>query len=150
MEDLKYELYISAKPQDVFGILVEREGTKQIFHGSVVESTFAVGDVLQYVGPGKNGDRTVHIYGTVLQYEPGRLLSFTHNVGKSYATAADKMESRITILSEAVGGSTKLTLVHDQWPDGDPSHAGSVATWPMILSNVKTLAETGRTLDLGY
>lgn len=149
MTDLKYVFYIAGTPEDVWKALISPEGTKQIFYGSVIKSTFQVGDPLEYVGPGADGDETVHVYGNVLEYEPNQVLRFTHFAGKSY-TQGDKeeYESRISYLLEPVGACTKLTLIHDQWQEGDPHYEASDAAWWMILSNTKTLVETGKTLKL--
>jgi hypothetical protein len=45
---------------------------------------------------------------------------------------------------EPVGDSCRLTLIHDQLPiDANPELYGG---WPMILSGLKTLLETGEKL----
>jgi uncharacterized protein YndB with AHSA1/START domain len=149
MNNLCYEIYIAATPAQVWNTLVDPEYVKQIYYGSVIESSFRVGEPISYVGPGLEGDQTTHIYGTVLAYEPNKKFSFTHFTGKVYQAETEKYESRVTYELEQVGQSTKLTLVHDEWEDNDPSYAGSQNSWPMILSNTKTLIETGRTLQLG-
>lgn len=59
MDDLKYEMYVGAQPEDVGRILVTPEGTKAIFFGSVLQSTFEMGAPYAYVGPGNDGDETV-------------------------------------------------------------------------------------------
>ncbi len=149
MNDLKYQFFIAGTPEEVWKALISPEGTKQIYYGSVINSTFQVGDLLEYVGPGVDGDKTIHVYGNVLEYEPNRLLRFTHYPGKSYVKENKALESRISYLLEPVGSCTKLTLIHDQWKEGDASYDNSDIAWWMILSNTKTLVETGSTLDFG-
>jgi hypothetical protein len=51
---------------------------------------------------------------------------------------------------EPVGDCTKLVLVNDQWTPNHPSQAKTPESWPVVLSNIKTLAETGKTLNLGW
>jgi uncharacterized protein YndB with AHSA1/START domain len=52
--------------------------------------------------------------------------------------------SRVTWEIEPVGDSCRLTVVHDQLrPGANPQLYGG---WPMILSGLKTLLETGETL----
>ncbi|MBM7587955.1 uncharacterized protein YndB with AHSA1/START domain [Bacillus pakistanensis] len=149
MKELKYEFYIAGTPERVWDTLTSPEGTKQVFHGSVIKSTFQVGDALEYVGPGADGDETIHVYGTVLEYEPKRVLRFTHYVGKSYTSGEQGKESRISYLLEPIDACTKLTLIHDQWKEGDPHYENSGKAWWMILSNIKTVVETGKKLDFG-
>ena len=53
--------------------------------------------------------------------------------------------SRVTWEIEPVGDSCRLVVTHDQLRDGanDQLYGG----WPMILSGLKTLLETGELLD---
>ncbi len=120
------------------------------FFGSVIRSTFKAGDALEYVGPGNDGDETVHVYGTLLAYEPHQTLSFIEHPGPSYFPNHAELESRVTFTLETVGQCTKLTLVNDQWSANHPSYPNAQSHWWMILSNIKTFTETGRTLDFGW
>ena len=53
--------------------------------------------------------------------------------------------SRVTWEIEQVEDSCQLTVIHDQLPeDANPELYGG---WPMILSGLKTLLETGEDLD---
>jgi uncharacterized protein YndB with AHSA1/START domain len=52
--------------------------------------------------------------------------------------------SRVTWEIEPVGDSCRLTVVHDQLRPG--ANAELYGGWPMILSGLKTLLETGETL----
>ena len=52
--------------------------------------------------------------------------------------------SRVTWEIEQVGDSCRLTVIHDQLPEG--ANAELYGGWPMILSGLKTLLETGEEL----
>jgi uncharacterized protein YndB with AHSA1/START domain len=142
--------YIGSTPEHIWDILTKPEYVKQIFFGSVLQSTFEPGSSFQYVGPGSDGEETVHVYGTVLVFEPYRLMSFLEHPGPSYYADHAELESRITMMLEPVGDCTKLVLVNDQWTPNHPSQAKTPESWPVVLSNIKTLAETGKTLNLGW
>ncbi|NOU92027.1 polyketide cyclase [Paenibacillus sp. LMG 31456] len=148
--DLKYELYIGAKPEDVWQIFIEPEATKAIFFGSILKSTFEIGAPYEYIGPGNDGEETVHVYGTVLEFETNQRMSYTEHPGPSYRENHAELETRITLTLETVGSCTKLTLINDQWPENHPSYENTKTSWPMILSNIKTYAETGKALDFGW
>ena len=81
--------------------------------------------------------------GENLVVEPPHLLvqSFT-------ALWSDEVEAqgstRVTWEIEPVGDSCRLTVVHDQLPDS--ANAELYGGWPMILSGLKTLLETGERL----
>jgi len=142
--------YIGALPDKVWELLIEPEGCRQLFFGSVLESSFEIGEPYAYVGPGNDGERTVHVYGNIIAFEPGKQISFSEHPGPSYYANHAELETRVTISFEQVGNSTKLTLVNDQWPDNHPSYEKTGDSWALIISNLKSLAETGRTLDLGW
>ncbi len=148
--DLKYVIYIGAKPDKVWQALISPEGTKAIFFGSILQSTFEIGAPYQYVGPGNDGEETVHVYGTVLAFEPNRLMSYTEHPGPSYRDNHAELETRVSLTLETAGDCTKLTLVNDQWPENHPSYDSTQESWPMILSNLKTYVETGKKLDFGW
>ncbi|MGG3622033.1 SRPBCC family protein [Bacillus gobiensis] len=150
VKDLKFVFYIGARPEEVWDVLISSEGTKKTFAGTVIRSTFKVGDSLEYVGPGNDGEETVHVYGKLLAFEPNKVFSFTEHPGPSYCSNHAELESRVTITLEQVGQSTKLTLVDDQWTEGHPSYESTEQHWPMILSNIKTYSETGKVLELGF
>jgi uncharacterized protein YndB with AHSA1/START domain len=146
-KEMYYEFYVAGTLQQVWDALVSSEGTKAVYAGCVIESTFEAGSPIQYIGPGADGDRTVHVYGSILAYEPRKKLSFTHYVGDSYYAGQEKYESRITYTLEPIDSCTKLTLTHDQWKEGDPSYKNSAAAWWMLLSSTKTFVETGKPLS---
>ena len=52
--------------------------------------------------------------------------------------------SRVTWEIEPIGDSCRLTVVHDQLRDG--ANAELYGGWPMVLSGLKTLLETGELL----
>ncbi|MNI71307.1 hypothetical protein D3C73_1271720 [compost metagenome] len=149
MKELKYEFYIGAAPEQVWECLISPDKVKQIYYGSSIRSSFVEGELLEYVGPGADGSETLHVYGTLLEFTPREALRFTHKVGPSYLKGGVNYESRISWLLAPVGGCTKLTLIHDEWHPEDLSYGPSDSAWWQILSNTKTLAETGRTLDFG-
>lgn len=148
--ELKYEFYIGAETETVWKAFVSEEGTRQTFFGCVIESTFQEGDSFRYVGPGNDGDNTVHVYGRILAYEPCKVLSYLEHPGPSYYSNHEELESRVTFTLETVGACTKLSLVNDRFTSEHPAYENAKSHWWMILSNIKTLAETGRTLDFGW
>lgn len=148
--ELKYDVYIAAQPEEVWDAFMSPEGTRKIFFGSALKTTFNVGDSFAYVGPGNDGDETVHLYGEILAYEPQRLFSFLEHPGPSYQANHAELESRVTITLEPLGKVTKLTLINDQWTRNHPSYKKAEETWWIVLSNIKTLAETGKTLELDW
>jgi uncharacterized protein YndB with AHSA1/START domain len=52
--------------------------------------------------------------------------------------------SRVTWEIESIGDSCRLTVTHDQLREG--ANAELYGGWPVVLSGLKTLLETGETL----
>jgi len=146
--DLKYEFYIAAKPEKVWDALVSPEGTKSIYYGSVLESSFKTGSPYQYIGPGVEGDKTIHIYGKILEFSPNKVLTLTNRVGQAYGEQHKNFESRVSYFLEPFGQNTKLTLIHDKWMLGDPSYENTKNGWTFMLSVIKTWVETGKVLQM--
>ena len=146
--ELRYEIYIGANPDKVWESFMSPEGVRKIFYGCKFKSTGEVGDSFQYVGPGHDGDETIHLYGHILAYEQGKIVSLLEHPGPSYQPRHAELQSRITFSVEPIGECTKLTLVNDQWTSNHPTYENTKATWPIVLSNIKSLAETGKTLEL--
>jgi uncharacterized protein YndB with AHSA1/START domain len=148
--ELKYTFYIGVSPEEVWHVLISPEATKQTVFGCVLESTFEIGSSFAYVGPGADGDETVHVYGKILEFETNKVMSYEEHPGPSYNPKHAELSTRVTLTLEPVGNTTKLTLVNDQWSDNHPSFASTSESWPIMLSNIKTYAETGKALDFGW
>ncbi len=137
-----YELYIKASQDDVWDAITNPEIVAKFFHGAQVESTYEVGTKLRSLSP----DRS-QVWGenTILECDPPRRLVHTWRSLYDPELEAEP-ESRVTWEIEAQAGSfSKLTLIHDRLGDS-PKTASSVRGWSYILSNLKTVMETGESL----
>lgn len=137
-----YQLYIRADQEQVWDAITNPETVARFFHGARVESTYEVGSPIRSWSPDHTqawGDNTV------LECDPPRRLVHTWRSLYDPALAAEPA-SRVTWEIEAQpGGFSKLTLIHDRL-DGSPRTAASVRGWSYILSNLKTVVETGEPL----
>ena len=81
--------------------------------------------------------------GENLEVDPSRRLVQSFNALWSDGVKAEGT-SRVTWEIEPVGDSCRLTVIHDDLSEGanDELYGG----WPMILSGLKTLLETGELL----
>jgi uncharacterized protein YndB with AHSA1/START domain len=87
--------------------------------------------------------KTVTLVGKVLESTPPRRLVLTWATPKDADNS--EMNSRVTFDIEPQGDRlVKLTVLHE---DLDPEmHRGIAGGWPQVLSNLKTLLETGHPL----
>lgn len=145
---LHYEFYIAGTPEQVWQALMLPAEVRKIFYGSELQSTFALNSPMKYVGPDPDGKEMVHIYGKVLDYQPNKRFVHSCIVGEAYRQGRPPLESRVSYELVPIGACTKLMLTHDQWTAGDPSYDLSAAGWWRTLCSIKTLVETGKSLDL--
>ena len=134
-------IYIKAKPEAVWEALTSGDFTARYFHSTRIESTWEPSaDVIYY-----NQDDTIAVKGQVLKVVPPKLLSFTWHVHYN-PDAFRERPSRVTFELEAVEDATKLTLVHDDFDEGSVVLPNISQGWIAILSNLKTLLETGEVM----
>jgi uncharacterized protein YndB with AHSA1/START domain len=134
-----FEIYIKATPERVWEAITDPAQRATYSFGVQVHSDWAPGSSYRSGVPG-----VVDIAeGENLVVEPPHLLvqSFT-------ALWSDDVRAqgttRVTWKIEQVGDSCRLTVVHDQLPA--TANAELYGGWPMILSGLKTLLETGERL----
>jgi uncharacterized protein YndB with AHSA1/START domain len=140
-----YTVFIRATAEQIWEAITKPEFTVQYFFGNVFDSTWHKGASIEVW----SSDRSVkHVEGEVLESDPPRLLQSSWRDFYNGETADDQM-SRVTWEIEPQdGGFSKLTVVHDQL-ENSPVTAESVAGgWPMVLSGLKTLLETGKPLTV--
>ena len=95
----------------------------------------------------------------VLESEPYRRLAYTWHTftpefakavglsGEVYTKIASERRSKVSFELEPLGRMVKLTVVHDDFDPGSTVLEMVSQGWPEFLSNLKTLLETGNTLD---
>ncbi|WP_432666956.1 SRPBCC domain-containing protein [Wukongibacter baidiensis] len=146
---LEYHFYIASTLDSIWSILTTPEGSSKIFYGAKVKSTFKKGEPIEYIGPGRDGENTLHIQGLIKETIINKKLSHTSSVGAVYREGVEKFTSTITYELEDLGDFIKLTVTHDEWDEKDPSYENTKQNWWLMLSNIKTLAETGEPLNIG-
>ncbi|QED49274.1 SRPBCC family protein [Cytobacillus dafuensis] len=139
-----YVTYISTTPEKLWEALTSSDFTEKYFFGSSIQSDWKEGSSITY---SRNGQVTDH--GIILKCELQRILSFTWN----YVLDKTPREhpSQVTFELKPMDSTVKLTLKHENLlpsdlVDKDDTFQGFNNGWPAILSNLKSLLETGNTL----
>jgi uncharacterized protein YndB with AHSA1/START domain len=135
-----FEIYIKTTPERLWEAITD-SGMRSIYtFGVGIESDWAVGSRYEAAHP--NGPTPIS-EGENLEVDPPRRLVQSFNALWSDDVKAEGT-SRVTWEIEPVGDSCRLVVTHDQMREGanDEIYGG----WPMILSGLKTLLETGETL----
>ncbi len=135
-----YEIYIKTTPERLWEAITDTDMRRTYNFGMGITSDWTPGS--HYEGGSPNAPSPL-MEGENLEVDPPRRLvqSFTALWGEAVKAEGP---SRITWEIEPVGDSCRLTVTHDQLREGanDELFGG----WPMILSGLKTLLETGETL----
>ena len=136
-------IYIKSTPEQVWAALTSAEFTRRYFHHTDIESDWQDGsDVVYY-----NQDRSIAVKGKVLEVSYPNRLSFTWHVHYDQA-AFEEGPTRVTFTLEQVEDATKLTMLHDDFVDDSVLLPNITEGWIAILSNLKTLLETGEVLGI--
>ena len=135
-----FEIYIKATPERVWEAITDPEQRAKYSFGVATRSDYTPGSAYESGVPG-----VIDIAaGENLEVDPPRRLVQSFNALWSDDVKAAG-SSRVTWELEQVGTSCQLTVIHDQLPEDANSELWG--GWPMILSGLKTLVETGESLD---
>ena len=144
-----YVTYIATTPEKVWQALIDTDLMRQWWVDP------SAGCARENVSDWKPGSRwehrrvddtgTVDIVGKVVENTPPRRLVFTWARPKD--AEDDSKHSRVAFDIEPYGdGLVRLTVTHEDL-EGDPQMLEGISGgWPKVLSNLKTLLETGRAL----
>ena len=135
-----FEIYIRTSPERLWEAITDPAIRAKYNFGAGIESTWEPGSQFRMAHPSAG---IVLGEGTIVQVDPPRRLVQTMTALWSDDVRAEG-ESRITWEIEQVQDSCRLTVVHDQLREG--ANEELYGGWPMILSGLKTLLETGEHL----
>jgi uncharacterized protein YndB with AHSA1/START domain len=135
-----FEIYIKTTPERLWEAITDGEIRQKYNFGVGVTSDWTPGSRYESVHPGAG---VAIAEGENLEIDPPRRLVQSFNALWSDDVKAEGT-SRVTWEIEPVGDSCRLTVTHDQLREdaNDELYGG----WPMILSGLKTLLETGELL----
>jgi uncharacterized protein YndB with AHSA1/START domain len=141
-EQFVYVTYIRTTPEKLWKALTEPEFTRQCWFNTTQESKWKPGASWKILTP----DGSVTDSGEVLEIEPNsRLVLKWRNEFKPELKAEGY--SRLTYQLEKEGKSVKLTVIHQIEKEGSKLIEAVSNGWPHILSSLKSLLETGESLE---
>jgi uncharacterized protein YndB with AHSA1/START domain len=135
-----FEIYIKTTPERLWEAITDPELRAQYSFGVAVDSDWTPGSRYESAHAAAG---VAIAEGENLEVEPPHRLVQSMNALWSDEVKAEGT-SRVTWEIEQVADSCRLTVTHDQLREGanDELYGG----WPMILSGLKTLLETGERL----
>ena len=136
--DFVFSTYIKTTPEKLWEALTNPELTRQYYYGGRVQAELRGGGNFSYLDP--QGE--INLHGEVLELDPPRRLLTTF---RATWAAEGAEQTRVLYEIEPMGEVCKFTMTHF---DYEKSKAGVEEGWPIILSGLKTLLETGQPLDI--
>jgi uncharacterized protein YndB with AHSA1/START domain/DNA-binding transcriptional ArsR family regulator len=135
-----FEIYIKTTPERLWEAITDPDMRSKYNFGVGVESDWTPGSRYESVHPGAG---ITIAEGVNQEVDPPRRLVQSFNALWSDDVKREGT-SKVTWEIEPVGDSCRLTVTHDELREGanDELYGG----WPMILSGLKTLLETGELL----
>jgi uncharacterized protein YndB with AHSA1/START domain len=138
-----YVTYIRSTPEKVFEAITRPDIARRYWgHANVSEWT--PGSDWQHVRD--NEQRTVDVVGKVVEVAAPTRLVITW-ASPSQAADPDSY-SRVTFEVAAYDGMVRLTVTHDELEAGSGMAKGIQHGWPIVLSSMKSLLETGQGIDV--
>ncbi len=142
LEDIEmkkeFEVYIKTTPERLWDALTNPDLRMKYQFGVKLESEFSEGSTYRAVGQGQ-----VIFDGENLEVFPPFRLVQSYNAHWSDDVEAAGT-SRVTIEIKQIKDTCQLKVTHDDLPSDANSQL--YGGWPMVLSGLKTLLETGETL----
>jgi uncharacterized protein YndB with AHSA1/START domain len=153
-----YRVYIKATPEAIWDAITKPEWTERYGYGGRADCDFRPGSPFRALTSDEmraHGAPEVAVDGEVIEAEAPRRLVQTFRMVMDPDMAAEGF-TRLTYEIEAVPGSgTRLTVTHDlerapklaALVGGEREAAGAGGGWSWILSDLKSLLETGQPLQ---
>ena len=135
--DLYYDVYIRATPEQVWQAIVDPAQVARYYPCPLREFG-------QVGGPAIYGNyKTVFIDGKVIDREEEKLLVHSFRFPES------KHESVVIYMLELLPDSdiTQLVVKHTQFGEDESTYHDVAGTWGYILSGMKSMLETGKSLN---
>ncbi len=130
---------IHAPAETVWRALTDPALVTQYMHGTNLETDWQVGSPIAWRGEWKG--TTYEDKGTVLAFEPNRLLKITH--WSPMGGSEDKPENYHTVTYELAerNGGTILTLKQDNNPTQEAADTMAEQNWGPVLEGLRAVAE---------
>jgi uncharacterized protein YndB with AHSA1/START domain len=133
-----YVTYIRTTPEKLWAALTDGEFMKQYWFGCHCESGWTAGSTWKNVA----GDGQVLDVGEIVEAEPPRRLVIRWQ-NRNKPELEGEGASLCTMELEPSGAAVKLSITHTAERDPSKLIAAVSGGWPKVLSNLKSLLETG-------
>lgn len=144
LPDHVYQAYIDTTVEDAWDAIVNGDQTVQYYYGTRVESSFAQGDPIRYLA----ADGAIVADGDILAIDAPKRLDITFHPRWDPEIEAEGPVRMVWVVEQSEGLVSLTVEFHDAAP-GTRTYEDFVSGLPLIVSGMKTLLETGRSLRAG-
>jgi uncharacterized protein YndB with AHSA1/START domain len=158
-----YRVYIKATPQAIWDAITKPEWTERYGYGGRVEYDLSAGGTYRAFASEEMKKAGIEmgiptpdviVDGEVIEADPPRRLVQTWRMLMDPTTAAEGFTRLTYEISEGKGGASKLTVIHELagapalsvLVSGGMEEQGAGGGWSWVLSDLKSLLETGSTM----
>jgi uncharacterized protein YndB with AHSA1/START domain len=155
-----YRVYIKATPQAVWDAITSPEWTVKYGYGGIARYDPDLKPGATYRGLANEAMRSmgapeVAVDGEIIEVDPPHKLVQTWRMLMDESMAAEGFTRLTYEIVEGKGGVSKLTVIHELEGapqlqlllSGDLEDMGAGGGWNWVLSDLKTLLETGTSMD---
>ena len=134
-----YVSYIRTTPEKLWAALTDPEFTRQYWFGMRAESAWTAGSSWTLVA---SSDGAVWDAGEILEAAPPRrlVIRWAHQMKPELKAEGDSI---CTMEIEPGSTQVKLTITHSVEKEGSKLIEAVSGGWPQVISNLKSLLETG-------
>jgi uncharacterized protein YndB with AHSA1/START domain len=133
-----YVTYIRTTPEQLWSALLSPEFARQYWRGAHPEAEWKMGGSWKLLFPdGRVGD-----VGEIVAFEPMKRLAIRWR-NEFKPELKEEGWSLCTMEIEPIGAAVKLTVTHSMAREASKFIDAVSGGWPQILSNLKSLIETG-------
>jgi uncharacterized protein YndB with AHSA1/START domain len=156
-ESYQYTSYIRATPERIWQAITDPSSASQ-FWGVTHITDWMPGSSMTWQVAGATIADPEQV---ILEADEPHRLSFTwHTITEEFGAAvggepevlaamAAEARSTATFELEPMGDATRITVTHSGFETGSAILEGVEGGWPMVLSSLKSLLETGEALHFG-
>ncbi len=134
-----YVTYIKTTPERLWSALTSSDFAKQYWLGMTPEAEWKKGGPWKLVHP----DGRITDSGEILEFEPSKRLAIRWRNEFMPDLKAEGWSRCVMEIEPAAGEAVKLTVTHSMEREGVKFIGAVSSGWPQVLSNLKSLLETG-------
>jgi uncharacterized protein YndB with AHSA1/START domain len=136
-----YVTYIASSPEKLWDALINPAMTTKYWQ-HVNLSDWKPGSKWEHRSA--DDEHALHLTGNVIEFVPAKKLVLSWVFPANYTN--ENMHSQVTLDIEPYKNVVRLIITHDKLEHDSDMFEGIIKGWPIVISSLKSLLETGQAL----